>query len=87
MIVMPLSNIYDPLLTHVVAMKLRIGKCLALEFESKVNDVDSCAQHLHNVNRILVESLDISQKLAKEVPVIDSEIAFIRGKKKYLLAI
>lgn len=65
-------------------MKLRVGKCLALEAESKSNDIDACEDCLLKVDRILLNALEVSQKSAKEAPALEVEISFIRGKKELL---
>ena len=79
---MPLANIYDPLLAHSVALQLRIGKCLALQIESQAMDADSCAKLLLHIDGMLQDSLHIYEKLAMEIPSLETEILFIRGKKQ-----
>ena len=79
---MPLANIYDPLLMHTVALQLRIAKCMTLEVEKASND--SGAQKLLHIDRMLQDSLQMYQKLAKEIPALETEILFIRGKDYFL---
>lgn len=75
----PLSNIYDPLLVHVFAMKLRIGKCLALAAEEEAKDAEVCTKMLRKADGILQNVLEVSQKVAKEDPALTMEISFLIG--------
>ena len=79
---MPLANIYDPLLALSVALQLRIGKCLALQIESQTMDADYCAKQLLQIDGMLQDSLQIYENLAMEIPSLEAEILFVKGKKQ-----
>ena len=78
----PIANIYHPMLTTFVAVKLRLSRCKANSIEGAANDVESLIKAWYSVSEIIEDAMDLQQKLAMETPFIEMELAFIKGKHK-----
>lgn len=69
------------MLIKFVAVKLRLGRCRANSIQGAANDVESLVQSWYSVNEIVQDAMDMQQKLAMEAPLIEMELAFIKGKQ------